>query len=116
MLTLGFSYGPLTPAGTITALFGEQKNFNAYGFTPERDLVELRRQAQNADSREGAQETIAEMLGYLSKERPVVFEYNPQNYFAFRNEVEGQAPNPYPSYFSGSYVTRMYFSGGQSGR
>ena len=116
MLTLGFSYGPLDPAGTVTALFGEQKNFNAYGYAADRDLVELRRKAQSADSREGAQDAISEMLGYLSEERPVVFEYNPKNYFVYRNEVEGQAPNPYPSYFTSSYATRMYYSGGDSGR
>ncbi|ERH11653.1 MAG: bacterial extracellular solute-binding protein, partial [halophilic archaeon J07HB67] len=99
MLTLGFSYGPLTPAGTITALFGEQESFNAYGFTPERDLVGLREQARTASSREEARGTIAEMLRYLSEERPVVFEYNPINYTAYRSEVLGEPESPAASYY-----------------
>jgi peptide/nickel transport system substrate-binding protein len=117
MLTLGFSYGPLTPAGTITALFGEQENFNAYGFTPERDLTGLRQEAATASSREAARSTISEMLQYLSEERPVVFEYNPVNYYAHRNELEGVGENPAPSYFSDFLdADRMNFSDGTSGR
>ncbi|MEZ3142797.1 ABC transporter substrate-binding protein [Halobaculum sp. MBLA0143] len=116
MLTLGFSYGPLTPAGTITALFGEKENFNAYGYAPDRDLVGLREQARTADSREAAQSTITEMLQYLSEERPVVFEYNPINYTAYRSEVLGKPDNPAASYYVDQEKDRMYFSDGNPGR
>ena len=116
MLTLGFEYGPLTPAGTITALFGERENFNAYGFNPDKDLKGLQQEAATASSREAAQETISEMLRYLSEERPVVFEYNPTNHYAYREEVGGLPGNPAPSYFSDVNVDRMYFSDGTASR
>jgi peptide/nickel transport system substrate-binding protein len=116
MLTLGFSYGPLTPAGTITALFGEQESFNAYGFTPEIDLIGLREEARTASSREAAQGAITEMLQYLSEERPVIFEYNPINYTAYRSEVKGKPESPAASYYVDQEKDRMYFSDGTAGR
>jgi peptide/nickel transport system substrate-binding protein len=117
MLTLGFSYSPLTPAGTITSLFGEQENFNAYGFTPDIDLVGLREEARTADSREAAQQTISEMLQYLSEECPVVFEYNPVNYYAYRDGVEGVGENPAPNYFADFLdADTMHFSDGTASR
>ncbi len=116
MLTLGFSYGPLTPAGTVTSLFGERENFNAYGFTPDRDLVGMREEARTAESIETARETITEMLRYLSEERPVVFESNPINYTAYRDDVAGLPNSPAASYFVDQNHDVMYFSDGKPGR
>lgn len=119
MMTLGFNYGPLTPAGTIESLFAETGNFNAYGYSPDEDLTAMRDEAQTADSREAAQETIQEMLLYLSEERPVIFEYNPYNFYAYRQNVEGMGESPPESYFQNlqnQSSSKMYFSNGQSGR
>ncbi|WP_239524331.1 ABC transporter substrate-binding protein [Halogeometricum borinquense] len=119
MLTLGFEYGPLTPAGTIASLFSEEGNFNAYGYTPGKDLAAMRDEAQTAESREAAVGTIQEMLAYLSEERPVIFEYNPYNYYAYRNNVEGMGQSPPDSHFdyrTDRWTAKMYFSDGTSGR
>lgn len=116
MNSLGFSYGPLDPAGTVTALFGEQESFNAYGFEPDRDLTEMRQNAATAESREAAKGTISEMLGYLAEERPVVFESNPKSYTAYRKKVDGMPKSPAASYFTDQNHDVMYFSDGVSGR
>ncbi|MGB9987883.1 ABC transporter substrate-binding protein [Salarchaeum japonicum] len=119
MLTLGFGYGPLTPAGTIASLFSEKGNFNAYGYTPDENLAAMRDEAQTAESREAAQSTIQEMLLYLSEERPVIFEYNPYNYYAYRNQVQNIGESPPDSYWKmlqDRSSTRMFFSNGSSGR
>ncbi len=119
MLTLGFNYGPLTPAGTIASLFGEKGNFNAYGYTPDKDLASMRDEAQTAESREAAASTIQEMLAYLSEERPVIFEYNPYNYYAYRENVEGMGQSPPDSYWDKNtdrWGAKMRFSDGTSGR
>ncbi|GGL59064.1 ABC transporter substrate-binding protein [Halocalculus aciditolerans] len=119
MLTLGFDYGPLTPAGTIASLFGERENFNAYGYSPSKDLAEMRDEAQTADTREAAASTIREMLAFISEERPVIFEYNPYNYYAYRNDVHGIGQSPPESYFANLQnrsSSRMFFSNGESGR
>ena len=115
MLTLGFSYGPLTPAGTVASLFGETGNFNAYGYTPEKDLEAMRDEAQTAESREAAAGTIKEMLAYLSEERPVIFEYNPYNFYGYRERVENEGESPPETYWKkiqDRSTSRMYFSDG----
>jgi peptide/nickel transport system substrate-binding protein len=116
MLTLGFSYGPLTPAGTIASLFGEQESFNAYGFEPDKDLVAMREEARTAESIDAARSTISEMLKYLSEERPVIFEYNPHNHYAYRKRVEGEPESPAASYFVDQNHDLMGFTDGKSGR
>ncbi|MCF2238612.1 ABC transporter substrate-binding protein [Halobacterium salinarum] len=116
MLTLGFDYGPNTPASTITNLFGTEQSFNSYGYAPDRDLAGMRDAAQTAASRDAAKAKITEMLEYLSEERPVIFEYNPYNFYAYNDSVENIPDSPANDYYVEERYSEMYFSDGASGR
>ncbi|MFH5800849.1 ABC transporter substrate-binding protein [Haladaptatus sp. CMAA 1911] len=121
MLTLGFSYGPLTPAGTIANLFGKKGNFNMYGNDPDKNLEMMRDKAQTAKSRKAAKQKIQDMLMYLSKDRTCIWEYNPHNYYAYRKPVQGYGNSPPEDYWARNLDAtmgdaRMYFAKGKSSR
>jgi peptide/nickel transport system substrate-binding protein len=116
MHTLGFSYGPLDPSGTVAALFAEKETFNAYGHVPENSLVELRDKAKTAESIEAATTTVSEMMGQISESRPVAFESNYFSYNGYRDRVRGLPENPAPSYFVDQEKDIMAFEDGSSGR
>lgn len=116
MHTLGFSYGPLDPAGTVAALFGEQETFNAYGYQPSQSIVDLREEAQSASSLEAAASTVQEMMELISKERPVAFESNYFSYNGYNDRTRGVPESPAANYFVDQNHDLMAFEDGDSGR
>lgn len=116
MHTLGFSYGPLDPSGTVAALFAEKETFNAYGYIPSESIVDLRDEAKTADSIEAASSTVAEMMGLISEERPVAFESNYFSYMGYRDDVRGVPESPAASYFENQNHDLMAFEGGSANR
>ena len=116
MHTLGFSYGPLDPAGTVAALFGFKQSFNAYGHQSSESLIDLRDEAKTADSIEAAASTVSEMMGLISEERPVAFESNYFDYNGYNARVRGLPESPAASYFVDQDYDVMAFEGGSSGR
>lgn len=116
MHTLGFSYGPLDPSGTINSLFGEEQTFNAYGYTPSKSIADLTDQAKTASSREEARSTIQEIMTVLAEEQPVVFESNPYSYGAYNDRAKNLPESPAKNYYVDQNWDTMYFEDGESGR
>lgn len=99
MLTLGFSYGPNDPAGTVAALYSERGAFNAYGYTPSKSLEKLREKAKTASSRNKAVDTIQEMFSVIAQDQASVFESNYYEYTGYRNKVKGVPESPADNYY-----------------
>jgi peptide/nickel transport system substrate-binding protein len=117
MHTLGGGYGPLTPAGTVTAFLGERGFLNAFGYSAEGgDLAALRDEAATAESIDAARSTISEMFSIVSEERPVAFESNPFQYTGYRAQVVGEPESPAASYYTTVTKDVMAFEDGESGR
>lgn len=118
MLTLGFSYGPYDPAGTVSALYARQGSFNAYGHEPyDRDYEAWANEIRSNTDRDEAVNGITEMLGTLSVDQPSVFESNYYGFNGWWETVRGQAAgddDELGSYFDGSEYTQMYFANGQA--
>lgn len=116
MNTLGFSYGPLDPAGTMEALFGEEATFNAYGYKPSKSIADLTDKAKSAPSREEARSTIQEIMTLLAEEQPVVYESNPYSYGGYNDRAKNLPESPAANYYVDQNWDTMYFEDGENGR
>jgi peptide/nickel transport system substrate-binding protein len=115
MLTLGFSYGPYDPAGTISALYARQGSFNAYGFEGTMNYQQAAQEARSNTNRDEAVATMTDMLSTLSQDQPSIFESNPIGFNGWWKTVRGQAAgddDTLDSYFDGSEYEQMYFANG----
>lgn len=89
MVGIGFDHGAYTPWSVIEMLFGEKGSFNWIGYTPERDVAKEAHAAASAKSREETKRILKQLLGYLSKEQPVIFTQSEHVLTGYRSKVGG---------------------------
>ncbi|MFB6187406.1 MAG: peptide-binding protein, partial [Halobacteriaceae archaeon] len=113
MISLGFSYGPYDPAGTVTALLAQKGTFNAYGYYPGKDLMKMKEQAKTTTDQQKAFKLVKEMLRYLAIDQPLVFTSNPISIQGYWNGPDRQIANiggkKADSYFDFVDQTTLYW-------
>jgi peptide/nickel transport system substrate-binding protein len=89
MVGIGFNHGAYTPWSVIKMLFSEKGSFNWIGYTPEKNIAKKTNAAASADSRKETKRILKNLLGYISKEQPVVFTQSAHKLKGYRKKVAG---------------------------
>lgn len=117
MITLGFSYGPYDPTGTVAALLDKRGAFNAYGHVPDVDVsyADARDRISAITDQEELRSETRELLRLCGEDQPLVFESNPIGYTATYETVQGpNTSGEVGSYFGGFEYNQLWYENGQS--
>lgn len=110
LIPTGFDHAAYTPWDVMGMLFPKKASFNSSGYVPSRDnLMKQTSAAASASSKKETQKIVSKLLGYLSKEQPVIFTDCGADISGYRKKVAG-LEQPKNQYTSNDAARELYFN------